>query len=68
MAVNSSERKNPPTRRIAKITASGVATVKTAHAARKAELITPTTTSTERKPKRPMMRAATAFIPSAPTD
>jgi len=65
--VNSSERKKPPTRSTRKISPSGVAGVNTPQAARNTALTTPTTVSTGRKPNVPMIRAASVFMPSAPT-
>ena len=52
IAVNSSERKKPPTSRMMKISSSGVVGVKSAQAARKTALTMALTISTLRKPKR----------------
>jgi hypothetical protein len=51
MAVNCSERKKPPTSSVASITATGVAGVNAAQAARKTALIIALATRMDRKPK-----------------
>src|SRR5436305_7447746 len=67
IAVNCSERKKPPTTRMIMIKSSGVAAVNSAQAARKNELTMALIVIMLRKPKVRMMRAASAFIPIAPT-
>src|SRR6478736_4391132 len=67
MAVNCSERKKPPTTRIIMISKSGVDAVNSADAARNTELTIALTTMILRKPKVRMMRAASVFMPIAPT-
>src|SRR3954470_17085702 len=67
MAVNCSERKKPPTTRMRKISVSGVEIVNSAQAARNTELTTALTVIMLRKPKVRMMRAASVFMPMAPT-
>src|ERR1700674_4639459 len=67
MALNCSARKTPPTTRMMKINSSGVVTVNSAQAARKTELTTALIVIMLRKPKVRMMRAASVFMPMAPT-
>ena len=66
MAVNCSERKNPPTTSRIMISSSGVVIVNSAQAARKIELTTALIIMMLRKPKVRMMRAASVFMPMAP--
>ncbi len=67
MAVNSSERKKPPTTRMIMINSNGVAAVNSAQAARNSELTMALTVIMLRKPKVRMIRAASVFMPIAPT-
>ena len=67
IAVNCSERKKPPTTSMIMISSSGVVIVNSAQAARKTELTTALIIMMLRKPKVLMMRAASVFMPMAPT-
>src|SRR3982074_1650768 len=67
MAVNCSERKKPPTTSRIMISSNGVAIVNSAQAARKIELTTALMVMMLRKPKVRIIRAASVFMPIAPT-